>query len=105
MEIKKTIQILKDHNEWRRNDNVPNSKKMVNVYELGEAIDNAIFILELILKSKPTRFSKNNLPNDVKIEYNKATSMMFTIENYELGVITEDEFIMDVRNIRDRFKL
>ena len=39
MNLKQAIQILKDHNEWRRNDNIPNDLEMVNPTQLGIAID------------------------------------------------------------------
>jgi hypothetical protein len=39
MELKEAITILENHNEWRRNDEVPNSIVMVDPKELGIAID------------------------------------------------------------------
>lgn len=36
------LAVLIQHNRWRRDDNVPNSRKPVNSTELGKAIDFAI---------------------------------------------------------------
>ena len=45
MKTERAIEVLKTHNEWRRDKNVPNGKEMVNPTELGIAIDKAIEIL------------------------------------------------------------
>lgn len=39
MKVEEALEILKKHNEWRRDDSVPNSKEMVNPTTLGIAID------------------------------------------------------------------
>jgi hypothetical protein len=39
MEIEEAIQIIKDHNEWRRDRDVPSEKVMADPTELGIAID------------------------------------------------------------------
>ena len=39
MKIGEAIQILEDHNEWRRDRNVPNSQPETKPKKLGEAID------------------------------------------------------------------
>lgn len=48
MTIKKAIKTLKDHNEWRRDSNVPPNKQMGCPRELGIAIDTAIKVLSAI---------------------------------------------------------
>lgn len=45
MDKRTCIDILTQHNAWRRDDHVPNSFQMVNPTELGLAIDFAIQIL------------------------------------------------------------
>lgn len=45
MDIRTCIDILTQHNAWRRDDKVPNSIPMVNPTELGLAIDFAIQFL------------------------------------------------------------
>jgi hypothetical protein len=56
MEINKAIEILKKHNEWRRCNEFPSSKEMVNPTELGIAID--VVVKELS--------QKHNQPNQSK---------------------------------------
>lgn len=50
MDIDKAIEILKQHNEWRRCNDLFSTKKMVNPKELGIAID--VVIEELTNKNK-----------------------------------------------------
>lgn len=45
MTTERATEVLKQHNEWRRDDNIPNSKDMVNPTELGQAIDKAVEVL------------------------------------------------------------
>lgn len=47
----------------------------------------------------PTKFEKNNLPDDVKLSFHKGVNLYQCIQSYELGVITKDEFIIDMRKI------
>lgn len=42
MDRARAIEVLTQHNKWRRDSSVPNSIPMVNPTELGEAIDFAI---------------------------------------------------------------
>jgi len=42
MKVKKAIIILENHNEWRRNEEVPNTIVMVDPKELGIAIDTVV---------------------------------------------------------------
>ena len=42
MDRARAIEVLTQHNKWRRDSNVPNSIPMVNTTELGDAIDFAI---------------------------------------------------------------
>ena len=49
--------------------------------------------------SKPTRFDKNSLPDDVKLSFHKEIALYQCIQNYELGVFTKDEFIKEMRRI------
>lgn len=39
MKLKEAIDILKKHNKWRRDKNVPPKIKMQNPVKLGQAID------------------------------------------------------------------
>ncbi|WP_417444628.1 hypothetical protein [Joostella sp.] len=39
MTIERALQVLEQHNEWRRDKNVTSEMKMVNPTELGNAID------------------------------------------------------------------
>ena len=39
MELKQAVQILKDHNEWRRDNTRLIPQPMISPKELGEAID------------------------------------------------------------------
>lgn len=56
MTTNEAIEVLKAHNEWRRDDNFPNSKAMVNPTELGKALDKAI---EVMTKVKNQDLVKN----------------------------------------------
>lgn len=47
--------------------------------------------------SKPTRFEKNSLPNDIKLLFHKGVELYQCIQNYELGVFTKEEFIKEMR--------
>ena len=46
MKIKKAIKILKDHNEWRRDDGDLSISKMTNPKKLGIAIDTVVAVFE-----------------------------------------------------------
>ena len=39
MKLEEAIKVLENHNEWRRNNDIPNSIVMVDPKELGIAID------------------------------------------------------------------
>jgi len=49
MKIKEAIEILTKHNEWRRNDNVPNDLLMQEPKQIGIAIDLAISELNKLI--------------------------------------------------------
>jgi len=57
-----------------------------------------------VTSSLPTRRSKNNLPEDTKLNFVKTTLMMSCIENYERAIIDEDEFIKRIRQIEKQYK-
>ena len=40
------LEILKQYNDWRRDENMPNSREMPDPTEIGKAIDVAIRVLE-----------------------------------------------------------
>ncbi len=42
MELKEAIKILENHNEWRRDKNIPNKIVIVNPTEIGKAIDKVV---------------------------------------------------------------
>lgn len=48
-EVEKVIKILTQHNEWRRDDNVPSKTKMQDPAKIGFAIDYAIGELKKML--------------------------------------------------------
>ena len=48
MTTSKAIEVLQAHNEWRRDANIQNSKRMVDPKELGLAIDKAIEVMKAI---------------------------------------------------------
>lgn len=39
MELRHAVAVLMQHNRWRRDQHVPNHRKMVNAKDLGRAID------------------------------------------------------------------
>ena len=47
----------------------------------------------------PTIKERNKLPFDVRKMYNQSVHIYQQITNYELGVISESEFIEEVRKI------
>ena len=47
----------------------------------------------------PTKFEKDNLPLDVKLLFHKGVRLYQCIQNYELGILTSDEFIGDIRKV------
>lgn len=51
MEIKQAVSILENHNEWRRNNEVPNSVPMVEPKELGVAIDVVVDFVKVKLET------------------------------------------------------
>ena len=42
MELEEAITILENHNQWRRNNEIPNTIAMVNPKTLGIAIDTVV---------------------------------------------------------------
>jgi hypothetical protein len=42
MELEKAIEILENHNEWRRDENIPPKTDMQNPTDIGNAIDYAL---------------------------------------------------------------
>lgn len=48
MTREEAAEILRDHNEWRRDKEVPSSKPMVCPTLLGKAIDFAVLYLEQV---------------------------------------------------------
>ena len=46
MDIKEAIKILKAHNLWRRDHNIPNQYEMGDATKLGIAIDTVVKYLE-----------------------------------------------------------
>lgn len=53
---------------------------------------------------KPTKLGKNHLPDDVKLLFHKGIGLYQCIQNYELGVVTKDKFIGDMRKVESEFK-
>jgi hypothetical protein len=53
MDIKDARDLLIKYNQWRRDDNVPNSHEMPNPKDIGLAIDAAIYVLNLLLSPPP----------------------------------------------------
>lgn len=50
MELEKALEIIKQHQKWRQDNNVPSKYEPVNPTELGIALDYAITILKDKLK-------------------------------------------------------
>lgn len=57
MTLKQAIKIVEKHQRWRRDPNVPSKHKMVDVYELGKAID----VLLIVAKDYLTIYDMNNV--------------------------------------------
>lgn len=54
-------------------------------------------------KTAPTNREKNALPIDVRIAFNEGVELYQTISNYELGILTDAEFIKKMREIKAKF--
>jgi len=52
MSVKEAMNILIQHNKWRRDNHIPNKYDMVNPTELGKAIEVAISSMEKLLDCK-----------------------------------------------------
>ena len=52
----------------------------------------------------PTKFEKDSLPLDVKLLFHKGVGLYQCIQNYELGILTKDEFIGDMRKVEADLK-
>ena len=81
-----------------------NEKKLINNYEFSYEDEAQQFLLCNVSCSLPTRRSKNNLPDDVKLNFVKTTLMMNCIDYYERAIIDEDEFIKRIRQIENQYK-
>lgn len=87
MEIKEAIQVLKDHNVWRRfDDENSESPKMTDPKKLGVAIDKVISEFENLFISGVVK----SLPNykTIKLEKEKALQELNEKTGYRL---TENE--------------
>lgn len=60
--------------------------------------------LEAVAGLKPIKLEKNHLPDDVKLLFHKGVGLYQFIQNYELGVLTKDEFVSDMRKVESKFK-
>ncbi len=49
-EMRHYLAVLIQHNRWRRDDHVPNSRKMADPKEIGKAIDFAINYIKTFMK-------------------------------------------------------
>lgn len=81
-----------------------NEKKLINNYDFSYEDEAKQFLLCNVSCSLPTRRSKNNLPNDVKLNFVKTTLIMNCIDYYERSIIDEDEFIKRIRQIENQYK-
>ena len=52
LSIESSAVILTRHNQWRRDNHVPNQYEMVNPTDLGKAIDVAVAVLKKHTQSK-----------------------------------------------------
>ena len=59
MEIKEAIEILENHNYWRRDNSVPSETEMISPKELGIAIDKIV-----------EHFKNNVLLHNVRLSFN-----------------------------------
>ena len=64
MTLKQAIKIVENHNEWRRDSNVPPKTKMVSPTDLGIALDILIYVGK--------RYTKLYNTNGVKVTIKKA---------------------------------
>jgi len=55
------------------------------------------------MSAPPTRREKNNLPIDVRYAYNEMVEIHQLTINYEQGNISEDEYVREVRSIKDKY--
>ena len=54
-------------------------------------------------KTAPTNREKNALPIDVRIAFNEGVELYQAISNYELGILTDAEFVKKIRQIKAKF--
>jgi len=52
----------------------------------------------------PTAHEKNNLPEDVRYAFNEGVDLYKCIQDYEMGVLTREQFIEDMRKIKETYK-
>ena len=55
------------------------------------------------MTTKPTRREKNNLPVDVRYAYNEMVEIHQLTIHYEQGNTSQDEYIQEVRAIKDKY--
>ena len=61
-------------------------------------------VLEVVeKKTSPTKLEKNSLPINVKHIFHKGVDLYQCIVNYELGVISKDQFILEVQAIDSKW--
>jgi len=53
----------------------------------------------------PTKIEKDNLPLDVRIAFNQGVDLYKCVSNYELGIISREDFIKQIREVKSRFEL
>lgn len=49
---------------------------------------------------RPTKAEKNKLPIDIRYAYSEGVDLYKCIENYENGILSEHEFIEEMRRIK-----
>lgn len=52
MDLQEAIKTLKEHNEWRRDREIPSKIKMLEPFVIGKALDLAIEVLSKVLEEQ-----------------------------------------------------
>lgn len=66
--------------------------------------ENKQLIIYNVVGSLPTRYEKNNLPENVRYAFCEAIEMYQQIQSYELGIINKDEFSKTMIEIKNKYK-
>lgn len=82
MELERVIEILENHQMWRRDNNVPPKTKMQSPIEIGAAIDYAISELKKLRLANVVGQSEQ-LPCDCNVKLAKTTLQIYCPKCYK----------------------